>query len=187
MTNMTVLSPRDYKDLVFCLTYAVENVKGPVAVRYPRGTSPFEQSGPLYKYLGDCVKPHIVQDYGNDFALISTGRISEEADKALEILKEKNILGKHINVSLVKPVPASEILELIGDVKHVFSIEEGIISGGFGEALERELQVAGRVGEVIPFGVKDPIVRAMSQKEQIAYCGLDGDSVAASIKAEIER
>ena len=187
MTNMTVLSPRDYKDLVFCLNYAVDNVKGPVAIRYPRGTSPFEQTGPLYKYLGDCVKPHLVQDYGNDFALISTGRISEEADKALEILKEKKVYGKHINVSLIKPVPASAIIELLGDVKNVFSIEEGIISGGFGEALERELQVAGRSGEVIPFGVKDPMVRAMSQKEQIAYCGLDGDSVAASIMEELKR
>lgn len=182
MVNMTVFSPRDYKDLVWCLTYAVESVKGPVAIRYPRGSSPFEAAGPLYKYLGDCVKPHMVQDYGNDFAIVSTGKISEEADKALEILKENGINGKHINVSLIKPIPASEILEMTGDITNIFSIEEGIISGGFGESLERELQYAGHVGEVIPFGVKNPIVRAMSPKEQIAFCGLDAESVARSIR-----
>jgi 1-deoxy-D-xylulose-5-phosphate synthase len=91
-------------------------------------------------------------------------------------------MGKHVNVSLIKPVPASEILEMIGDISNIFSIEEGIISGGFGESLERELQNAGHVGEVIPFGVKDPLIKAMSPKEQIAYCGLDGDSVAATVK-----
>lgn len=182
MVNMTVFSPRDYKDLIWCLTYAVEIAQGPVAVRYPRGASPFEASGPLYKYLADCTKPHMAQDYGNDFALISTGRISEEADKAMEILKDAGINGKHINLALIKPIPAAEILELMGDVKNVFSIEEGIISGGFGESLERELQEAGRPGEVIPFGVKNPIVRAMSPKEQIASCGLDAESVAAAIK-----
>lgn len=185
MVNMTVFSPRDYKDLVFCLTYAIDSVNGPVAVRYPRGTSPFESSGPLYKYLGDCVKPHLVQDYGDDFAIISTGRIAGEADKAVEILKEKGICGKHINVALIKPVPAKEILELTGDIADLFSIEEGIISGGFGESLERELQIAGHKGEVIPFGVKDPLVRAMSQKDQIAFCGLDGESVARSIQESL--
>ena len=182
MVNMTVFSPRDYKDLVWCLTYAVESVDGPVAVRYPRGTSPFEASGPLYKYLGECVKPHMVQDYGDDFALVSTGRISEEADKAMELLKEQGICGKHINVALIKPIPANEILEMTGDIDNLFSIEEGIISGGFGEALERELQYAGHKGEVIPFGVKNPLIKAMSPKEQIASCGLDSVSVAQSIK-----
>ena len=182
MVNMTVFSPRDYKDLVWCLTYAVEIAKGPVAVRYPRGSSPFESTGPLYKYLGECVKPHMVQDYGNDFAIVSTGWISEEADKAMEILKEAGIMGKHINVALIKPIPAAEILEMTGDIANLFSIEEGIISGGFGESLERELQNAGHVGEVIPFGVKDPLIKAMSPKEQIASCGLDADSVSAFIK-----
>ena len=124
----------------------------------------------------------MVQDYGNDFAIVSTGRISEEADKAMEILKEAGIMGKHINVALIKPIPAAEILEMTGDIANLFSIEEGIISGGFGESLERELQNAGHVGEVIPFGVKDPLIKAMSPKEQIASCGLDADSVSAFIK-----
>ena len=185
MVNMTVLSPRDYKDLTFCLTYAIENCKGPVAVRYPRGTSPFENDGPLYKYLGDCIKPHMVKDYGDDFAIVSTGRIAEEADIAVEKLKEAGICGKHINVALIKPVPAKEILEMAGNAKKIFSIEEGIISGGFGEALEREIQDIGYKGDVTVFGVKNPIVRAMSPKEQIAFCGLDGESVAAAIKASL--
>ncbi|MBR3342227.1 MAG: 1-deoxy-D-xylulose-5-phosphate synthase [Clostridiales bacterium] len=185
MVNMTVLSPRDYSDLKMCLKYAVENVDGPVAVRYPRGTSPFEAEGPLYEDVSDCVKPHIVEDYGNDFVIVSTGRISEEADIAVNKLKEQGIFGKHIYVSMIKPVPAKEIMELIDGISSVFSLEEGILSGGFGEALERELQILGFESDVTVFGVKDPLVRAMSQKEQIRFCGLDGESVAASIKAKL--
>ena len=185
MVNMTVLSPRDYSDLKMCLKYAVENVDGPVAVRYPRGTSPFEAEGPLYEDVSDCVKPHIVEDYGNDFVIVSTGRISEEADIAVNKLKEQGIFGKHIYVSMIKPVPAKEIMELIDGISSVFSLEEGILSGGFGEALERELQILGFESDVTVFGVKDPLVRAMSQKEQIRFCGLDGESVTASIKAKL--
>ena len=185
MVNMTVFSPRDYSDLKNCLRYAIENVEGPVAVRYPRGASPFEAEGPLYEEVSDCVRPHVIEDYGNDFAIVSTGKISEEATKAVKLLKEQGISGKHINVSMIKPVPAKEILDLIKGIKHVYSIEEGILSGGFGEALERELQILGFENDVTVFGVKDPVVRAMSQQDQIKYCGLDGESVADSIKASL--
>jgi len=185
MVNMTVFSPRDYTDLKICLKYAIENVEGPVAVRYPRGASPFEAEGPLYEDVSDCVRPHVIEDYGNDFAIVSTGKISEEASGAVKLLKEQGISGKHINVSMIKPVPAKEILDLIKGIKHVYSIEEGILSGGFGEALERELQMLGFESDVTVFGVKDPVVRAMSQQDQIKYCGLDGDSVAASIRTSI--
>ena len=185
MVNMTVFSPRDYTDLKNCLRYSIEYLSGPVAVRYPRGASPFEAEGPLYEKITDCVKPHVVRDYGNDYVIVSTGRISEEADLASDLLKEQGILGKHINLSMIKPVPAKEILELIRGTDHVFSLEEGIISGGFGEALERELQINGFEREVTVLGVKDPMVRAMSQKEQIEYCGLDGNSVAAVIRSSL--
>ena len=185
MVNMTVFSPRDYTDLKICLKYAIENVEGPVAVRYPRGASPFEAEGPLYEDVSDCVRPHVIEDYGNEFAIVSTGKISEEASKAVKLLKEHGISGKHINVSMIKPVPAKEILDLVKGIKHVYSIEEGILSGGFGEALERELQILGFESDVTVFGVKDPVVRAMSQQDQIKYCGLDGDSVAASIRTSI--
>ena len=185
MVNMTVFSPRDYSDLKNCLRYAIENVNGPVAVRYPRGASPCEAEGPLYEDVSDCIRPHVIEDYGNDFAIVSTGKISEEASKAVKLLKEHGISGKHINVSMIKPVPAKEILDLIKGIKHVYSIEEGILSGGFGEALERELQMLGFESDVTVFGVKDPIVRAMSQQDQIKFCGIDGDSVAASIRASI--
>ena len=187
MVNMTVFSPRDYTDLKRCLTYAIDTVKGPVAVRYPRGTSPFEAKGPLYADINDCVLPHVVCDYGNDFAIVSTGKICEEADQAMEILKEQGILGKHINVTMIKPMPAKEIWDLLVGTKYVFSLEEGIISGGFGEALERELQILGFESDVTVFGVRNPIVRAMSQKEQLKYCGLDGVTVASSIKAALSR
>ena len=141
----------------------------------------------MYSDLSECVLPHVVNDYGNDFAIVSTGKICEEADRAMEVLKEQGILGKHINVTMIKPMPAKEIWDLLVGVKYVFSLEEGIISGGFGEALERELQILGFESDVTVFGVRNPIVRAMSQKDQLKYCGLDGDSVAASIKAALSK
>ena len=82
---------------------------------------------------------------------------------------------------------SKEIWDLLVGIKNVFSLEEGIISGGFGEALERELQILGFESDVTVFGVRNPIVRAMSQKDQIRYCGLDAETVASSIRSALSR
>lgn len=181
MVNMTVLSPRDYKDLRYCLDHAVNKCEGPVAVRYPRGSSPFELSGPLYSEPDECVLPHLSSGSGSDFAIISTGRIASEADKAVELLKEKGINGIHINLALIKPIPFSELIGMTDGIMNVFTLEEGILSGGFGEACARGFCENKSSCHVYNIAVADPMIRAASPAEQIKEAGIDAVSVAAKI------
>ena len=181
MVNMTVLSPRDYKDLRYCLDYAVNKCSDPVAVRYPRGSSPFEMSGPLYEDPSDCVLPHLSSGSGADFAIISVGRISEQADKAVELLKEQGINGININLALIKPIPFKELIRMTNGIRHVFTLEEGIQSGGFGEALARGFGENNCSSHVCNIAVQDPMIRAASPAEQIKEAGLDAESVASKI------
>ncbi|MBO4450250.1 MAG: 1-deoxy-D-xylulose-5-phosphate synthase [Clostridiales bacterium] len=181
MVNMTVLSPRDYKDLRNCLDYAVNKCEGPVAVRYPRGCSPFEAAGALYEDTAECLVPHLSSGSGNDFAIISVGRITSEADKAVEILKGQGINGININLTLIKPLPLKELIRMTNGIRHVFTLEEGILSGGFGEAVSRgfgEMNCSCRVTNI---AVKDPMIRAASQAEQLKEAGIDAGSVASRI------
>ncbi|MBR1906211.1 MAG: 1-deoxy-D-xylulose-5-phosphate synthase [Clostridiales bacterium] len=181
MVNMTVLSPRDYKDLRHCLEYAVNKCTGPVAVRYPRGSSPFELTGPLYNEPEECVRPHMSCGSGSDFAIISTGRIASEADKAVEMLKEQGINGIHINLALIKPIPFDELIRMTNGIRNVFTLEEGIISGGFGEACARGFCENKCSCHVYNIAVSDPMIRAASPAEQIAEAGIDAPSVASRI------
>lgn len=181
MVNMTVLSPRDYKDLRYCLDYAVNKCSGPVAVRYPRGCSPFETSGSLYDDPADCIMPHMSCGSGHDFAIVSAGRICSEADKAVELLKEMGINGIHINLALIKPVPYKELIRMTSGIRHVFTLEEGIQSGGFGEAVTRGFSEMNCSCHVYNIAVQEPMIRAASQEEQLQEAGLDAASVAAKI------
>ena len=181
MVNMTVLSPRDYKDLRHCLEYAVNKCSGPVAVRYPRGSSPFELAGPLYNEPEECVLPHMSCGSGSDFAIISTGRIAAEADKAVEILKEQGISGIHINLALIKPIPFKELIRMTNGIRNVFTLEEGILSGGFGEACARGFCENKCSCHVYNIAVADPMIRAASPAEQLAEAGIDAASVASRI------
>ena len=81
MVNMTVFAPRDYRDLRNCLFYAVNEVKGPVALRYPSREFSFEQDAALYDDPADRIRPHVVSRRGSDFAVISIGKLCLEAER----------------------------------------------------------------------------------------------------------
>jgi len=181
MPNMTVLSPRDYSDLKRCMDYAINKCEGPVAIRYPRGSSVFEEEGPLYTEAEDLLKPHVQSDLGDEFAILSTGIISAQCEKAVASLSELGIKGKHINVTAINPMPYEEIYELTKNVRYIFTVEEAILSGGFGENLMEKLK--GRDVKIIPFGVEDQMIRAGTYMEQLVDSKLDADSIVSRIRS----
>ena len=181
MVNMTVMSPRDYKDMRNCFDYAINKCEGPVAVRYPRGCSPFEAAGPLYNDPAECCLPHLSCGEGYDYAIVSVGRLAYEADKAVELLKEKGINGIHINLALIKPIPFKELIRMTNGIRNIFTLEEGIQSGGFGEAVIRGFGERKCSCRVYNIAVSDPMIRAASPAEQLKEAGLDAESVAEKI------
>ncbi|MBP3811411.1 MAG: 1-deoxy-D-xylulose-5-phosphate synthase [Clostridiales bacterium] len=185
MPGMTVLSPRDYTDLKICFDQAVNKIEGPVAIRYPRGASPYEEEGALYKDPELMYKPHIVSDEGDDYVLITTGLYGKVCDNAARILSEKGYKGRVICLTVLKPLNTSDIMDAIGNSRYVFTGEEGILSGGFGESLKLELTRAGYTGRVDNFAIEDQMIRAGTVQQQLQRAGLDAQSVSSRIEAVI--
>lgn len=182
--SMTLLSPRDYSDLRNCLEYAVDKCEGPCAVRYPRGSSVFEMSDPLYTDKADILKPHISRDEGEQFVIISCGTIAAECDEAVSVLKSKGVCGRHISLTLVSPLPVDEILSVCGSAKKIYTVEEGVVSGGMGEALCGLVASKDPSRTVKVFAVENPMIRAGSVKQQLEEARLDAVSIAERILAD---
>ena len=183
--SMTLLSPRDYTDLRNCLNYAVNKCEGPCAVRYPRGSSVFEDKDTLCSELSDLPKPHMSGDLGDDFAIISCGTIASECDEALEILSSKGIRGKHISLTLVSPLPIEEIMKACGNARKIYTVEEGVVSGGMGEAICGLISAVDPSYNVKVFAVEDPMIRAGSVKQQLEDARLDAKSIAERISSDV--
>ena len=191
MPNMTVIAPRDYKSLQRALEYATEKVTGPCAVRYPRGQEAFntyDDKEPDHALAAedysDITNPYIASDEGKDFCIISVGHIFDEAYKAVSILGEAGIKGKHINLAVVKPLDEDLLKSLVSGIKYVFTVEEGIKNGGVGSYLA---SVLSEDHEVVNFAVEDPIVRAASQARQRQIAAIDSVSVADKIRKTLGR
>ena len=182
MPGMTVLSPRDYTDLKICMNYAVNKCNGPVAIRYPRGASPYEEEGPLYTDPADINKAHVVSDVGDDYVFITTGLYGKVCDNAAKLLSSRGIKGRVICLTVLKPLNISAIIDAIGSSRYVFTGEEGILSGGFGESLKLQLTRAGYDGRVDNFAVENQMIRAGTVEQQLKCAELDAASVASRIE-----
>ena len=78
-------------------------------------------------------------------------------------------------------MPYEEIYELTKNVRYIFTVEEAILSGGFGENLMEKLK--GRDVKIIPFGVEDQMIRAGTYMEQLVDSKLDADSIVSRIRS----
>ena len=122
--NTSIYSPSCYDELKLCLKRAIENDKGIVAVRYPRGSQK--------QTFGDVSSDYYLESCGADTLIVTYGRLCSNAARAKGILNNKDI--KCDILKLVKIYPISdEILDIISKYKKVIFFEESYIRGGIGE------------------------------------------------------
>lgn len=127
--NMVVMSPKHKWELADMLRFAV-SYDGPVALRYPRGTA---YDG-YEEYRAPVVYGRSEMIYEEeDIAILSVGHMFEEAVGVWEALKEKGYRCTLINARFVKPIDEEMTESLAGRHKLVVTIEENVLSGGYGE------------------------------------------------------
>ena len=131
LPNMTVMAPKDSEELVSMLEFAV-NFDGPIAVRYPRGAAPAglcEKSEPIKLGKGEVLKK------GSRAAILAIGAAVETSLKASKILHERGLDVTVVNMRFAKPVDEELICSLAKEHEILFTVEENVRSGGFGEKI----------------------------------------------------
>ena len=129
--NITVMAPKDTQELELMLELSAE-LNEPVAIRYPRGNAYYLNRGE-YKKI-EVGKYEIIEE-GKDIAILAIGNMVKHALEAKEILLEDNINPAIINARFLKPMDEKLLHELCKKYKTVVTIEDNIISGGFGSRI----------------------------------------------------
>lgn len=113
-------------------TYAAYEYDGPVYIRLEGVREPeiFPQS-----YEFKIGKGNIIKD-GNEFCIISTGSIINEAIQAAKVLEEEcGLRTRVLNCPIIKPIDEELILQTAQIVRGIVTIEENTIWGGLGSAV----------------------------------------------------
>ncbi len=173
MPNMTVLCPSSYDELKCMIEYAVNECKGPVMVRYPKCSVSFRKSDNLSAAI-----PEKVAD-GSDVLILSCGRMLETALEASEMLKDRSISCKVLNVRCVKPVNTELIKSELKEKMLLVTIEDNIKAGGMGQYIASCL---GHGTDTLNLGFDTCFVPHGKQQELFKLNSLDSKSVADTIE-----
>ncbi|SKB49304.1 1-deoxy-D-xylulose-5-phosphate synthase [Salegentibacter holothuriorum] len=129
--NIIIATPSNETELRNLLYTAQLDLKLPMAIRYPRGRgvqknweSPFEE---VRIGKATCLKQ------GDSIVVLSIGNMVHNVSKAIERIKDEAI--GHYDMRFVKPLD-KEVLHLVfKKYKAVITIEDGVVTGGFGSAV----------------------------------------------------
>ena len=186
--NLTIMSPKDEKELQLMLATAVKQ-PGPVALRYPRGEGygvaladlGEEVSVPIGK--GELLRGELSETW--DVALIALGSMVYPALAAAALLEEEGIVAGVVNARFVKPIDRELLISVGNRCRKVITLEEHALPGGFGEAVLSALEEekgAGRIPhvDVRRIGIPDQFIEHGSQKILREKIGLDAEHICAS-------
>lgn len=165
LPGMTLLSPASQEELSEMLQLALMQ-SGPVAIRYNRGALP---SHPLTKPVKVGEWEEVLHFAEKQLVVIATGRLLSAALKASDGLP----VGL-VNARSIKPMDDTMLARIAEHGAPVITVEDGIVAGGFGEAVQAAI---GHVVRVSPCGVGEAPVRHASVAEQDAVSGISADEI----------
>ena len=178
MPNMTIIAPKDTKELVESLKFAVKH-NGPIAIRFPRGNAyVMEQQDDVVISYG---KSEIVSQ-GKDIAVIAVGNMFEETMKAYKLLKKDNIDITLINARFIKPLDTVMIEEIATTHKMIVVVEEAIKKGGYGEAVASFIMEHGINTSVKIMAIDDQFVEQGMVEDLRKKIGIDYNSIYTEIR-----
>lgn len=171
--GMTVLCPASFSELHDMLGFAIKEVKGPVALRYPRGGEG--------EYTGSSLAPEQLIRPGNDLTLLCYGTMVNQALAAAEILAKQGIGAEIIKLGWIRPNSFTMTLNSLGKTGRLLVAEEACAPGSVGE----QLAAAAAENAITLKGIKllnlgDGIVPQGSVQELLHDYGLDGEGIARS-------
>ncbi len=158
LPNMVLMAPKDENELFSMLKTAIKYGKGPVAFRFPRdvisGVLLDSEPHPLPIGKGEILRE------GQDLVLIPVGTMVSLALKAADLLENQGICCSVVNPRFIKPLDAELICSLAEKIGKIVTIEENVLSGGFGSSVLELLEQQNLMGRVIVkrIGIPDRFV-----------------------------
>lgn len=171
--NMTVMAPKNKWELADMMQYAT-SFPTPIAVRYPRGTAYDglkEFRAPIHLGKSETISE------GSGVALFALGSMVQTAEKVAEMLKEQGIEATVINARFAVPFDKERVESLTENHKLLVTMEENVMSGGFGEHVasyvnENDLDI-----KVLTMAIPDAYVEHGNVERLKEDIGIDAKSI----------
>ncbi|HTL71144.1 MAG TPA: 1-deoxy-D-xylulose-5-phosphate synthase, partial [Candidatus Eisenbacteria bacterium] len=183
--GMTVLAPRDGRELERMLAFAAGHLSGPIAVRYPRGAVAEESGSPLKDVPVPAVqeaKAEILKE-GSRVVLWALGSMVYPAYEAALLLEKDGVDAAVVNARFAKPLDEETLLRLCRPAEALFTLEEGALTGGFGGAVLEALgkhQAFGKL-KIRTLGIPDRFIEHGKRETLMDGLGLSAEKIRQDV------
>ncbi|MEJ2424819.1 MAG: 1-deoxy-D-xylulose-5-phosphate synthase [Candidatus Thiodiazotropha sp.] len=171
--NLIVMAPGDENECARLLQTGYD-YPGPAIIRYPRGT------GPGVAVSADCQPLPLgkgeIRRQGQRVALLAFGSLLVAAQQVAD-----QIDATLANMRFVKPLDETLILELAQSHELLVTLEENVVAGGAGSAVNELLLAQGHAVPVLNLGLPDRYLDHATPEEQLSEAGLDVAGILAAI------
>ncbi len=184
MPGMTILSPAIADDLEPMLKYLINSGR-PGAVRYPRGAAQSEADiGAEVPRLSENTRPRprmIIDRERPDVLIVSAGVMLKNAVEAARILEDSGYSAAVADAVSIKPFDKRPIEDAARRANLIVSVENNVLSGGFGMILEEALGM-----RALKCAYPDePICQGRISELEDKY-GLSAEKIAEKIKQHLK-
>lgn len=180
LPNMTVVVPADGEEARKA-TIALALHKGPAYLRTSKHAAAniTTESSPFTIGTANTLRE------GSDATIIGCGHILSEALKAAELLTEKKISVRVINMHTIKPLDEKAVLAAAKETHHLFTLEDHQIIGGLGGAVAEYLSTLSSHPPLTKFGMCDAFGQSGSATELLEANNLNAQAIAKRIETSI--
>ncbi|MCK9310117.1 MAG: transketolase [Candidatus Cloacimonetes bacterium] len=174
--NIVILSPADCMESIKAVIASAE-IESPVYLRLS-GT----MNNPIvYKedYNFEIGKAITLRE-GDDVVIIATGTMVYNSCRAAELLEEKGVSCRVIDMHTIKPLDENEVQKAC-NAKLIVTVEEHSMIGGLGGAVAECLAGMNRHPPLLRVGLPDIFMHAGTYEHLVEKCGLCPPSISDSI------
>ena len=175
LPNLILMAPANVQELTAMLKTALD-MKCPVAIRYPRGPADEFLTGVTGELMPG--KAQLLKE-GRDLLILAAGSMVAPALKAQELLLKMHIRSSVINPRFIQPLDKELICHWAKKCRRVITVEEHILSGGFGSAVLEMLADEGVQGVRLKrLGLQSPYTGQGSRSFLLSLHGLSAEGIA---------
>ena len=178
--GMVIVNPADAVEARAAVKAALE-YNGPMYLRFGRLAVPVFNDPDNYSF--ELGKGIYLKD-GSDVTIVATGVMVDMAIKASELLADKGISARVINIHTIKPLDKEIILKAAAETGAIVTAEEHNIIGGLGSAVA-EAVCEGTPVPVLRVGTNDCYGHSGKVPPLLEMYGLTPENIAAKAEAAI--
>src|SRR5690606_26780905 len=166
------INAQDFQNLL----YTAQLAEQPVAIRFTKGNSEAEELDLDFEKIE--IGKAVQLEKGNEIAILTFGTIGQKIQNViLSLSKDFKEKYAHYKFIFCKPLDYNLLDEIFENYSTILTFEDGILNGGFGDAVLEYANEQNFQGKIIRKAYPDEFLPHASIEELEREIGLDEDSI----------